>query len=263
MLKSMTNKGEDINAVKIFSVPFTICNFADGIRRIEKIIADRKPHLLVLANTHTLNLAYEISEFKEVLTGEKSLVLRDGIGIAWALKKRDISPLHNFVGTTFIPEFCKATSHRGYRVYLLGARPGIAELAAKKLSSLAPGIVIAGFHHGYFPEGQTAEIISRINDSVPHILLVAMGNPKQELWIAKNLHRLNAPLCIGVGGMFDYLSGLVPRAPGWMLQARMEWVFRLLIEPRRLWKRYIIGNPKFIMRVYRECLGKNHNNKPG
>jgi exopolysaccharide biosynthesis WecB/TagA/CpsF family protein len=87
------------------------------------------------------------------------------------------------------------------------------------------------------------------------MLLVAMGNPKQDLWIANNLHRLNVPVCIGVGALFDYLSEKVARAPQWMLEAGVEWVFRLWKEPRRLWKRYLLGNPKFIIRVWRENTG--------
>ena len=236
--------------VSIFGVPITICTLIEGINLIEDIIQKKKTRLVVLANAHTLNLAYEKSDYKNVL--RTGLVLRDGTGLSWAIKRQGILPLHNFVGTDFIPDFCRFSANKGYRIFLLGARPGVAEAAAKKLESLAQGLIIAGCYHGYFSEDRTDEIISRIEQTGPDILLVAMGNPRQELWIANNIYSLNVPVCIGVGALFDYLGGRAARAPRWMLSAGMEWVFRLAMEPKRLWRRYFIGNVKFIMRVYRE-----------
>jgi exopolysaccharide biosynthesis WecB/TagA/CpsF family protein len=236
-----------VKTIKVFDVPVTTCTFAAGVNLIETIIAKRKSQLVVLANAHTLNLAYDQSDYKKIL--QAALVLRDGSGLSWAMKRNGIRPMHNFVGTNFVPSFCKLTAHKGYRIFLLGARPGVAEAAAKKLESLAPGLIIAGYYHGYFPEDRTDEIISRIEQTGSDILLGAMGNPKQELWIANHIHRLNVPACIGVGALFDYLSGKVTRAPRWMLTARIEWIFRLAIEPKRLWKRYLVGNIKFILRV--------------
>ncbi|MBU4287987.1 MAG: WecB/TagA/CpsF family glycosyltransferase [Proteobacteria bacterium] len=236
--------------IKVFDVPVTTCTFAAGVNLIETIIAERKSQLVVLANANTLNLAYDQSDYKKIL--QTALVLRDGSGVSWAMQIKGVSPLHNFVGTDFVPAFCKLTAHKGYRIFLLGARSGVAEAAAKKLESLAPGLIIAGYYHGYFPEDRTDEIIRRIEQTGSDILLVAMGNPKQEFWITNNIYKLNIPVCIGVGAFFDYLSDQVPRAPQWMLSAGMEWIFRLAMEPKRLWRRYLIGNVKFIMRVYRE-----------
>lgn len=236
--------------VSIFGVPITICTLIEGINLIEDIIQKKKTKLVVLANAYTLNLAHEKSDYKNVL--RTGLVLRDGTGLSWAIKRKGILPLHNFVGTDFLPHFCKFTAHKGYRIFFLGARPGVAEAAAKRLESLASGLIIAGYYHGYFSEDSTDEIISRIEQTGSDILLVAMGNPRQELWIANNIYRLNVPVCIGVGAFFDYLGGRAARAPQWMLNAGIEWVSRLAMEPKRLWRRYLIGNVKFIMRVYRE-----------
>jgi exopolysaccharide biosynthesis WecB/TagA/CpsF family protein len=238
----------------LFNIPINICRLQEGIALVEELIAAKKPSLVALANAHTLNLAYEHNEYGKVLKNA-NLVLRDGSGVAWALKKKGVEPLYNFVGTDFIPEFCKSTLNSGYRIFLLGATPGTAQIAGEKLCELAPGIVITGCHHGYIPEDETGQIINYINSTKTDILLVAMGNPKQELWIAENLHRLNVPVSIGVGALFDYLSGSVKRAPQWMIRMGIEWIFRLIIEPKRLCKRYIVGNPKFIIRVYREYFG--------
>jgi N-acetylglucosaminyldiphosphoundecaprenol N-acetyl-beta-D-mannosaminyltransferase len=204
-----------------------------------------------LANAHTLNIAFENKSYANILK-KANLILRDGSGISWAAEKKGVHPKYNFVGTDFIPEFCKITSEKVYRIFLLGARPGIAELAAKSLSAKAPGIKITGCHHGYFSKDKEKHIIDIINNSKSDILLVAFGNPKQEIWIVKNLSHLKVPVCIGVGALFDYLSGNVKRAPRWMIHLGIEWIFRLFIEPKRLWKRYLIGNPKFVYRVYRE-----------
>lgn len=232
----------------LFGISLTSCTLLRGIRLIEDLIVKGTPQLVVLANVHTLNHAFENIKYRHALQ-KAALVLRDGVGVAWALKKGKIPPLHNFVGTDFIPAYCRNAAAKGRRIYLLGARPGVSRNAARKLSISAPGIVIAGCHHGYFPEEDTFEVIHQINASKPDILLVAMGNPKQELWISHNLHNLDVPVSMGVGAFFDYMSGAVRRAPQWMLDSGMEWIFRLLIEPGRLWKRYVIGNPKFIMRV--------------
>lgn len=236
--------------VSIFDVPITMCTLIEGINLIEDIIQKKKTKLVVLANAHTLNLAHEKSDYKNVL--RTGLVLRDGTGLSWAIKWKGFLPLHNFVGTDFLPDFCRLSANKGYRIFFLGARPGVAEAAAKKLESLVPGLIIAGWYHGYFSEDRTDEIVRRIEQTGPDILLVAMGNPRQELWIANNMCSLNVSVCIGVGAFFDYLDGRVARAPQWILSAGMEWLFRLAMEPKRLWRRYLIGNVKFIMRVYRE-----------
>jgi N-acetylglucosaminyldiphosphoundecaprenol N-acetyl-beta-D-mannosaminyltransferase len=237
--------------VALLGVPLTPCTLTQGIGLIEEIIARRDPTLVTLANAHTLNHAYQDKAYKEVLK-DAAVVLRDGTGVAWAMEKKGVDAGHNFVGTDFIPDFLKHTASRNHRVFLLGSKPGTSEKAAWKLQEMAPGVVVAGCHHGYFPFEDTERIIRRINRSNPSLLLVAMGNPTQELWISRHLDRLNVPVSIGVGALFDYLSGEVRRAPPWILDAGLEWVFRLALEPGRLWKRYLIGNCLFIMRVNRE-----------
>jgi exopolysaccharide biosynthesis WecB/TagA/CpsF family protein len=237
----------------IFDIPITLGTLDEGVMLIENLVSDKTPKLVVLANAHTLNLAYEQEEYKSVLNAA-ALVLRDGTGVSWAVKRKGMAPGHNFVGTDFVPDFCRYTSQKGYRFFFLGSEPGVAEAARKNLESLVPDVVVTGHHHGYFDDDQSAGIIDTINATASDILLVAMGNPRQEQWIAGHLDRLNVPVCIGVGALFDYLSGRVTRAPRWMLDSGLEWIFRLLLEPGRMWKRYLIGNIKFIMRSVRENL---------
>ena len=241
-----------LRKVEIFGVPVTLCSFQKAVSFLQGIIEQDDPQLAVLANAHTLNLAFDNIEYRKVLASA-AIVLRDGTGIAWSAKKKRCHPVYNFVGTDFIPDFCRCSAENKYRIYLLGSKPGISELAANRLLAIAPGITVSGCHHGYFSFSETDTIIRRINRSNPDILLVAMGNPRQELWIAHNLSRLEVPLSVGVGALFDFLGGIVPRAHRCIRKFGMEWAFRLALEPVRLWRRYVIGNPKFVFRVYREC----------
>ena len=133
--------------------------------------------------------------------------------------------------------------------FLLGSRPGVAERAMQHFSSRFPQHRIVGCHHGYFGKEDTAEVIAMIKASRADIVLVAMGNPRQERWLAENLRSTGARLGFAVGALFDFASGNARRAPAWMRSARLEWLYRLTQEPRRLCGRYLVGNPLFVLRV--------------
>ena len=145
-----------------------------------------------------------------------------------------------------LPFLCR----RGWSIYLFGAAPGVAEKARERLLADFPMAKIVGADHGFCktPEEESA-VIGRINAAKPDILLVAMGVPKQEEWIVSHRAQLNCGIAIGVGGLFDFASGRIPRAPMWMRKLKIEWTYRLYNEPVRLFRRYVIGNPLFIWRV--------------
>lgn len=126
---------------------------------------------------------------------------------------------------------------------------GSTEKVKEKLQQKIPSLNIVGEYHGYFDKENNKEIVNKINNCRPNILLVGMGTPKQEEWIYQNHYHLNVSLCWAVGGLFDFISGKIKRAPLWMLHCHLEWLYRLCQEPKRLWKRYIVGNLKFIYRV--------------
>jgi len=142
------------------------------------------------------------------------------------------------------------------QVFLFGSQPGIAEKAAEKAKSLVPGLQVAGTRNGFFTKSEETQIIDEINASGAEVLLVAMGVPRQDIWIARNRHRLNARIVFGVGAQFDFWSGRVSRAPSLLRKAGLEWVWRLAVEPKRMFKRYILGNPAFIARAARDWLSK-------
>jgi alpha-1,3-mannosyltransferase len=202
---------------------------------------------VAFANAHTLNVAAENLAFRLAL--QNALVFNDGIGSDIASRILYGAPFpENLNGTDFVPNYLMRTKHR-YRIFLLGAKPGIAERAAHRLSVLCPRHMIVGCRHGHFAGGETCEVVELIRHSKADILLAAMGNPKQELFIQEHLAGTGCRLGIGVGALFDFLAGDVPRAPLWVQRRRLEWVYRLLQEPGRLAGRYLIGNPLFLMRV--------------
>jgi N-acetylglucosaminyldiphosphoundecaprenol N-acetyl-beta-D-mannosaminyltransferase len=140
---------------------------------------------------------------------------------------------------------------RGFSVFLLGGTEGSAELAAGRLAERFPGVKVAGWHHGYFGDEDGDRVVELINVAKPDILLVGLGNPRQEIWVAQNLDRLDATATLTCGGLFDWLSGTRRPAPRWVGNVGMEWLYRLVIEPRRLFRRYVVGNPRFVWNVGR------------
>lgn len=187
---------------------------------------------------------------------EKSLVFNDGIGV-------DIASLvlygsafpENLNGSDFTPRYLQNTRHR-YRIFLLGSRPGVAERAREHLSRSCPQHWIVGCYHGYFKKEDTVKILNMIKASNADIILVGMGNPRQEFWLADNLEATGCRLALGVGALFDFVTEQVRRAPPSIRSARLEWVYRLIQEPRRLWRRYLVGNFLFIFRVLGQWFGR-------
>ena len=176
------------------------------------------------------------------------LVLNDGTGVRWAARWQGQPFEHNHVGTDLVPDLCGEGLRWGMRVFLLGGRPGVAERAAGALVSRFPGVVIAGHHHGYVGLSDDERVCRTINEARPDLLLVAMGNPLQEMWIDRNLRGLERGVALGVGGLFDHLAGSLRRAPRWVRSAGCEWVQILLQQPHK-WRRYVLGNPVFLYRM--------------
>jgi alpha-1,3-mannosyltransferase len=199
-------------------------------------------------NAHTSNLAASDPGYAEVLRG--FIVLNDGAGLDLASRVLHGQRfLENLNGTDFTVRYLVETSHT-FRIFLLGAQPGVADIAAKAITRASPRHVIVGTRHGYFGADLPGEVASEIATSGADLVLVAMGNPVQERYIAEHFDERGCRIAFGVGALFDFLSGRVRRAPAWMRAARLEWVYRLLLEPRRLWHRYIVGNVRFVARVF-------------
>jgi alpha-1,3-mannosyltransferase len=228
----------------ILDVPVQVRTFDEAVRLLDEHYEKCERVAVAFANAHTLNIAAENPDFRKAL--QHAIVLNDGVGLDMASRILYGSPFpENLNGTDFSPNYLRQTKHR-YRIFLLGAKLGTAERAARHLSALCPRHQIVGCHHGHVDGG---EVIDLIRHSGANILLVAMDNPKQELFIQNHLAETGCLLGIGVGALFDVLAGNVPRATPRVQRWRPEWVYRLAQEPRRLASRYLIGNPLFVMRI--------------
>jgi alpha-1,3-mannosyltransferase len=231
----------------ILDVPIQVRTFDEAVKLIDTHYERRERIAVAFANAHTLNMSAGNADFRGAL--QNSLVFNDGIGVDIASRLLFGSPFpENLNGTDFSPNYLRATRNR-YRIFLLGAKPGTAQRAARRLSSLCPQQTIAGCHHGHFDAGQLHEVIDLIRRSNADVMLVAMGNPKQELFIQEHLAATGCIIGIGVGALFDFLAGNVPRAAPWMQRWRLEWLYRLAQEPRRLAGRYLVGIPWFLARI--------------
>jgi exopolysaccharide biosynthesis WecB/TagA/CpsF family protein len=208
----------------------------------------RDDHLkLAFCNAHTANLAAMRHETQALM--DQFTILPDGLGIdlASGILYGAMFPA-NLNGTDFVPRLF-ATSPTALNVLLLGSHPGVAARAASRLQKLTPQHRFGVLHHGYFDKSEEAAIVHRLNLARPDVLLVAMGNPAQEAWIARHCSKANCRVAIGVGALFDFLAGDAIRAPWIVRTMRMEWLWRLGFEPVRLFRRYVIGNPLFLFRV--------------
>lgn len=197
-------------------------------------------------NAHCINVAAKNSDYHAVLKGSKAL-FADGTGLRKAGKKLGHPIVDNVNGTDLFPLICSECKNKNKKIFLLGGKPGVAQKSATWSEEYVDGTIIAGFSDGFFDDANT--IIKEINDSKADLLLVGMGVPRQELWLHEHLSQIKVPVVMGVGGLFDYYSGTIPRSPLWMRSIGIEWVWRLLMEPKRMWKRYIIGNIAFLIRV--------------
>jgi exopolysaccharide biosynthesis WecB/TagA/CpsF family protein len=231
--------------VSVLGVPFEPLAVDEAIARVREMLRSTRSHQIVIANAHTLNLAYENPAYREILRNA-ALVLRDGAGVEIAARLLGKKLSYNFIGTDFIPLMLGTLAVPRLRVFLFGAAAGVAATAGEALKRFTPAVEIVGTENGYV---DFESVVEHVQSSQPDIVLVALGNPLQEQWIASNLSRLNARVAIGVGAFFDFLAGRVRRAPKWIRRMRLEWLYRLCLEPRRLWRRYLVGNAKFLLRV--------------
>jgi N-acetylglucosaminyldiphosphoundecaprenol N-acetyl-beta-D-mannosaminyltransferase len=241
-----------MDALSILGVRIANCSQRQAIELIERLMSDEPAcaRAIFIANAHTLNLAWENAEYRHILNNAHR-VFADGTGTRWAARLRGVSFEDNLVGTDLVPELFRATAGRGYRCFLLGSDERTIAQAAAFCARTYPGWDFAGFHHGYSRDCEVAQLVERINTERPHLLLVAMGNPLQERWIHRHRDRLRVPVCIGVGGLFDHWAGNLRRAPLWVRNHGFEWLQILFQQPHK-WRRYLIGNPKFLYRIVRE-----------
>jgi N-acetylglucosaminyldiphosphoundecaprenol N-acetyl-beta-D-mannosaminyltransferase len=239
------------SASPIFDIPVDLAHPGELLHRITDWVSEGcRGRRVMYVNAHVLNQSLEQPQLREALHAS-DLVYCDGYGVRLAAKAMEVEIPHRMTGADWIWDLAALCEPKQLSLYLLGSEPGFAAEAAKRLCRRHPGLRIAGAHHGYFEVGSPHDerVLEDINERRPDILLVGMGTPKQELWVQHNAERVEAGVLWTVGALFDYVSGRTPRAPGWLADNGLEWIFRLAIEPQRMWRRYLLGNPVFVSRV--------------
>ncbi len=215
------------------------------------------PAYIVTPNAQHVMLLQSSGPFREAYRAAW-LSVPDGVPLLWAARLLG-TPLSGRVnGTDLFKALCGAAAERGLGVFLLGGLPGAAERAAIALQAEFPGLIIAGTHCPPYGFELDPTELQRVNGIIraaaPHLLFVGLGAPKQECWMHENLHQVGVPVAVGIGGSFEMVAGLVKRAPRWMQRSGLEWVFRLCLEPRRLWKRYAVANSYFLWLIGKQLL---------
>ncbi|OXU16039.1 WecB/TagA/CpsF family glycosyltransferase [Sedimentisphaera salicampi] len=244
-----SDEGSIKDSVTLLDVTFNNCTMNEALRFIQKGVENSAKGMYFFINPDCLNKTFTDKYYFDILR-KADYVFPDGVGINIGSKMTGQTLKQNVNGTDMFPLLCSMCEQRGYSIYFLGAKPGIAARMVSMLKEKYTRLKIAGFRDGYFNKDTESEsVIDAVNETGAQVLLVAFGVPVQEKWIYENRSRLAPPVVMGVGGMFDFYSGNIKRAPGWLRDLGGEWIYRLIQEPGRMWRRYILGNPVFIRRV--------------
>lgn len=239
-----------LDTLELFGLKIANVTMVEALGEIEETIKSKEQRSVFFVNADCLNKVFRDREYFQILQ-RADLVLPDGIGLVLAGNMLQTPLKENVNGTDMLPSLCEMATASGYSIFLLGGQPDVAGQMAARLSEVYK-VKIAGTHHGYFDrQTENEKIIEAINRSGAELLLVAFGAPLQEKWISENRERLAPRILMGVGGLFDFYSERTKRAPRWLREIGLEWVYRMIQEPGRMWRRYVIGNPLFLYRVMR------------
>lgn len=231
---------------QILSIPINPYTMSEILSCIDKRIEDNKKTFIVTANAEIVMKANEISFFKELIC-RADIVLPDGAGVVWAGKYLGYDVPERVAGYDLVQNIFPLATKKNYKLYFLGSAPGVAATAAKNILKKHPTLDIVGTHDGFFDKQEEEKIVCEINTKQTDIVLVALGAPKQEQWIVDNMPNLSANIFIGIGGTFNVMAGTAKRAPLWMQKIGMEWSYRLLCEPTRVFR--MMALPKFVIKV--------------
>lgn len=249
------NRPGQVEVLGVGVDPVTVDGLHAEIRRLVR----RRGGLVLNVNAHCLNLCHGDPALRRFF-GAADLVFCDGAGVRLAAKILGGYLPERITYADWLPRFAAFAERENLSLFFLGARPGVAENAARKLRSAHPSLKVVGVRHGFFDlvagDPENEGVVMEINAASPDVLLLGLGMPLQERWLMENLDRLNVGVALTGGAAFDYASGGLRRGPRLLTDNGLEWLARLLAEPRRLWRRYLVGNPLFLARVLRQRLGR-------
>jgi N-acetylglucosaminyldiphosphoundecaprenol N-acetyl-beta-D-mannosaminyltransferase len=247
-------KAPNAARVCVGDVFFDNIDMAQAVDQLSRMIDGNTTQQVSFVNPACVNIAAHDRGYRRILA-RAAMVLPDGIGIKIAADILGLPLKQNVNGTDLFPRLCDMLAHRDASLFLLGGQPGVAERVAREVQAQWPTLRIAGYRDGFFGVAQEGEVAAEVRASGADVLLVARGVPMQDIFIDRQLHQLGVTVAIGVGGLFDFVSGRISRAPSWMRDTGLEWVYRLMQEPSRMWQRYLVGNFTFLGRIMLQRLG--------
>ncbi len=230
--------------VTLLGVRVHAVTMAQTLAWVDAAVAGRIPRQICTANPEFVMAAQRDREFLELLN-RADLVIPDGIGLLWAARRQGACIPERVAGSDLIYRLAELAAPHGWRLYFLGAAEGVAQRAAETLQARYPGFVVAGAFAGSPRPEDNAALVARVKAARPDVLMVAYGAPAQDKWIARNLSEIGVPVSMGVGGSFDFVAGVVPRAPLWLQRLNLEWLYRLCQQPRRFRRIFaaVVGFP--------------------
>ncbi len=243
------------DTVILFDIAMANMSFEEACTRIEARVASGEPGYVVTPNVDHVCLCHRSDEFRETYR-HAFLRLPDGVPIMWTSRLAGVPLRRKLSGSDLLPRLCARAAEGGFSVFFLGGAPGTADKTAEILTRRHPSLKVAGTDCPNFGFEKDPEALRRTIDRVrsaqPGVCFVALGSPKQELWMMRHYAELEVPVCIGVGATFDFISGRVRRAPAAVQNMGLEWFWRLMQEPRRLWRRYLVHDTIFLKLVWNE-----------
>lgn len=238
------------NRYEILNTYVDAVSMSETIEKVEQIIRERKPTQHVVINASKVNLMEDDEQLREIVNA-CPLINADGASIVWAAKQLDVPLKERVTGIDLFLKLVEMANEKGYSIYLFGAKEEVVTKVKSIFEEKYSNVKIVGCRNGYFTEDDEPQIVADMRASNADMMFVAFSSPKKEYWIKKYLNEINIPFVMGVGGSFDVVAGVTDRAPVWMQKYGLEWLYRFLQEPRRMWKRYIIGNARFIFLTYK------------
>ena len=243
--------------VEVLAYPIDRVTMDEAVEHCRSFIeGDRRPRLIVTVNAAILAMAERCQRLRSVVRGGH-LVLADGVSVVWAARLLGVDLRHRVAGVDLMERLAQLAHDEHFRLFFLGARPEVVRKVVARIESEYPGVVVAGYRDGYFPSTESAEVIEQVRESRADILFVAMQSPFKELWCFEHLDDLGVPVVLPVGGAFDVFSGAIRRAPLWMQDVGLEWTWRLMMEPRKMWRRYLFLNSSFVWLCVRAIFQKH------
>jgi N-acetylglucosaminyldiphosphoundecaprenol N-acetyl-beta-D-mannosaminyltransferase len=246
-----------IPTVNILGVEVSAINMEMALHTIEERISQREPHYVCVTSVHGV-IESQRDETLRRIHNTAGLVTPDGMPLVWTCRLMGFRHVDRVYGPDLMLALCERSAKQGYRHFFYGGAPGVANKLAFRLQCRFPGLKVVGIYSPPFrplTAEEDEDVVKRINAVAPDICWVGISTPKQERWIQAHVGDLSASALIGVGAAFDFHAGVKKQAPRWMQRSGTEWLFRLMMEPRRLWRRYLTSNPRFLWLIFRQMLG--------